>query len=226
MPGVSVIEGTATLLPSALVGEAGGGPAASAAAKTPAGPFGSASSASAAAAPPPNPPHKGEGLRRLTLPAGAIGRARALRKTMTDAERTLWAGLREAFPDTHWRHQVPFGRYIADFCAHSAKLIIEVDGGQHSPEVDASRTRFLETHGYRVLRFWNNDVLQNLSGVLQTIGDHLPSPLVGEFAGSPCHPDTAANVRRTFAPAHGGGPAASAAEKTSSQPQQYSVPKQ
>ena len=74
------------------------------------------------------------------------------------------------------------GRYFADFCSHRAKLIIEVDGGQHAldAERDATRTRFLEGEGYRVLRFWNNDVLGNLEGVISTIAPAIPSPLVGE----------------------------------------------
>jgi very-short-patch-repair endonuclease len=66
---------------------------------------------------------------------------------------------------------VRIGPYIVDFASHSAKLIVEVDGGQHAErlEADAARTRFLETEGYRVLRFWNNDVLQNIDGVLEVI---------------------------------------------------------
>ena len=103
------------------------------------------------------------------MPAGTTARARALRKNMTVAERHLWRALRIAFPNHHWRKQVPFGRYIVDFCLHDAKLIIELDGGQHTPETDAARTRFLESQGYRVLRFWNNDVADNCDGVIATI---------------------------------------------------------
>ena len=108
-------------------------------------------------------------MRRLALPAGATERARRLRRNMTPAERCLWRALREALPTHHWRKQVPFGRYIVDFCLHDAKLIIELDGGQHTPETDAARTRFLESQGYRVLRFWNNDVADNCDGVIATI---------------------------------------------------------
>jgi hypothetical protein len=73
--------------------------------------------------------------------------------------------------NTHFRRQVRIGRYVADFASHSAKLIIEVDGGQHAGtmEADAARTKVLEAHGYRVLRFWNNDVLMNVDGVLEEI---------------------------------------------------------
>jgi len=74
------------------------------------------------------------------------------------------------------------GRYFADFCSHGAKLIVEADGGQHAIDAayDATRTRFLESEGYKVLRFWNNDILNNVEGVIATIAPHLPSPLVGE----------------------------------------------
>ena len=127
-------------------------------------------------APPPNPPHKGEGLKRLTLAPNATSRARNLRRNMTTSERQLWRALRETLPHFHWRKQVPFGRYIVDFCSHGARLIIEVDGGQHAEaqEFDAARTLFLEREGYRVLRFWNNDILSNMRGVLDRIASELP----------------------------------------------------
>jgi very-short-patch-repair endonuclease len=94
---------------------------------------------------------------------------------MTDAERVLWRALREALPDYHWRKQVPFGPYFADFASHSGRLVIEIDGGQHATatDYDAKRTSVLETHGYRVLRFWNNDVLANTDGVLARIAGEL-----------------------------------------------------
>jgi very-short-patch-repair endonuclease len=100
---------------------------------------------------------------------------------LTDAERALWRALREAFPDLHWRKQVPFGPYVADFCTHRAKLIVEVDGSQHASQAfqasDAERSRFLAAEGYRVLRFWNSEVLSNRDGVIATVADRLsPSP--------------------------------------------------
>ena len=88
---------------------------------------------------------------------------------MTDAERALWAMLREHFAGFHFRCQVPIRHYIVDFASHRAKLIIEVDGGQHSTEKDAVRTAVIEQEGYRVIRFWNNDVLGNREGVYLTI---------------------------------------------------------
>lgn len=87
--------------------------------------------------------------------------------------------MREAFPEAKFRFQVPYGPYYADFLCFAAKLIIEVDGGQHAEavEYDAARTRYLEAQGYKVLRFWNNDIFENLDGVLSIIATALsPSP--------------------------------------------------
>jgi very-short-patch-repair endonuclease len=94
---------------------------------------------------------------------------------MTKPERVLWRALREAQPQHHWRKQVPLGDYFADFASHSARLIVEVDGGQHATteDRDAQRTRFLETQGYRVLRFWNNDVMSNTDAVVGCIAAEL-----------------------------------------------------
>ena len=96
--------------------------------------------------------------------AGAGERARTLRRDMTEAERRLWQMLRSRQTEAcRFRRQVPIGGFIADFACHAARLIVEIDGGQHDPssESEASRTRFLEGEGYRVLRFWNNEVLDN-----------------------------------------------------------------
>ena len=156
---------------SPLVGEVGGGRPASAGQEN----LLVASSAHADDAPPPNPPHKGEGFKRLALSPDAIDRARALRRQMTDAERALWSALRQTTPQHHWRKQVPIGPYFADFASHSAKLIIEVDGGQHATALraDERRTAFLEQQGFCLLRFWNNEVLGNIDGVLDRIADEL-----------------------------------------------------
>jgi very-short-patch-repair endonuclease len=97
-------------------------------------------------------------------------RSRALRKNSTDAERKLWSVLRSRqLNGFKFRQQVEIDGYIVDFLCSECRLIIEVDGGQHSPERDARRTTFLESQGFRVIRFWNNDVLQNLDGVWTTI---------------------------------------------------------
>lgn len=101
-------------------------------------------------------------------------RARALRKSPTMAEQHLWRELRQLKRQGfHFRRQVPFGRYIVDFACHNARLIIEVDGGQHglssNVRKDAARTFWLEQQGYRVLRLWNNDVLGNMDSVFSVI---------------------------------------------------------
>jgi very-short-patch-repair endonuclease len=88
---------------------------------------------------------------------------------MTDAELAMWRMLRESFPDQHFRRQVPIRHFIADFASHPAKLVIEVDGGQHDENRDAARTLVIEGEDYRVLRFWNNDVLGNPDGVWTVI---------------------------------------------------------
>lgn len=100
---------------------------------------------------------------------------------MTDAERKLWWHLRELPVDrTHFRRQATIGPYFADFACHRCRLVVEIDGGQHAFSdrvgADVVRTKFLEARGYRVLRFWNNDVLQNVDGVMQQIYDALNSP--------------------------------------------------
>jgi very-short-patch-repair endonuclease len=112
----------------------------------------------------------------LNLAPDAIDYARAQRKQMTKPERVLWRALRTALPQHHWRKQVPLGPYFADFASHSAKLIIEVDGGQHDSETDAARTHFLQSEGYSVIRFWNNDVIENIGGVIDRIAAALTEP--------------------------------------------------
>ena len=99
----------------------------------------------------------------------------------------MWRLLRENFRTARFRHQVPLRHYIADFASHSAKLVIEIDGGQHDEAGDAFRTGVIESEGYRVLRFWNNDVLGNPDGVLAVVDavlreqhPHLTSPIKGE----------------------------------------------
>src|SRR3989440_795799 len=101
-----------------------------------------------------------------------VATARRLRRDQTDAERTLWFLLRDRrLCGLKFRRQVPIDRYVVDFCCESARLIVEVDGGQHveRSEEDKTRTGALEARGYLVLRFWNNQVLQNTDGVLEVI---------------------------------------------------------
>jgi very-short-patch-repair endonuclease len=94
-----------------------------------------------------------------------------MRHVATDAEQKLWRLLGSRQLDAFkFRRQVPVGNYIADFVCHDCRLIVEVDGGQHAENVrDQERDRWLSSAGYHVLRFWNNDVLKNPNGVLETI---------------------------------------------------------
>ena len=105
--------------------------------------------------------------------------ARNMRAAPTDAEAIIWRQLRAHRFDEHkFKRQQPIGKYIVDFVCFEAKLIVEVDGGQHNGSVsDRSRDDWLGSQGFRVLRFWNNEVLQNLEGVLARILEVLaPSP--------------------------------------------------
>jgi very-short-patch-repair endonuclease len=89
---------------------------------------------------------------------------------MTDAEWALWLQLRGRRLGGHkFRRQWSLWPHVGDFCCLKAKLIIEVDGGQHTPERDAARTAALTAQGFRIIRFWNNDVLNNIEGVLEVI---------------------------------------------------------
>jgi BirA family biotin operon repressor/biotin-[acetyl-CoA-carboxylase] ligase len=95
--------------------------------------------------------------------------ARRLRGNSTDAERLLWSRIRSHQLGTKFVRQFPIGPFIVDFASRSAHLVIEPDGGQHNDLVDAHRTATIEAHGYRVIRFWNNEVLENLEGVVMAV---------------------------------------------------------
>src|SRR4030067_2021099 len=131
-----------------------------------------------------------------------LGAARSLRSSMSDAEKRLWYHLRaHVFCGASFRRQAPIGNYIVDFACHDAGLIIELDGGQHgtasAARCDTQRTAWLATRGYRVLRFWNNDVLRNTEGVLELIAVEL------EKRTPPLRPAPRAGA--TTPPAGGGG---------------------
>jgi len=107
--------------------------------------------------------------------------ARKLRRQLTDAERALWARLRNGqLQSVKFRRQQPIGPYIVDFVSLKRRLILEIDGGQHNERKgrreDRGRTQWLQAKGYRVLRFWNNDVLMNMEGVLEIILEALAHP--------------------------------------------------
>jgi very-short-patch-repair endonuclease len=102
--------------------------------------------------------------------------AKALRENTTTAEDVLWRHLRRVeINGSHFRRQVPIGPYIADFACLKKRLVIEVDGSQHGDDEglrrDEVRTRWLNSEGYRVIRFWNNDVMSRTDAVLETIHD-------------------------------------------------------
>ena len=102
----------------------------------------------------------------------SIARARKLRKQPTDAENILWSRLRyRQLPDYRFRQQAPIGKYIVDFLCYRPRLIVELDGGQHQEQADYDneRTRWLESRGFKVIRFWNDDVLKETDGVLEAI---------------------------------------------------------
>lgn len=134
------------------------------------------------------------------IPPVAKQRSRALRGDSTLAERKLWKYLRDKQLDgNRFRRQHPVGKFIVDVVCIERGLIVELDGGQHAEQAqcDAQRTAWLESQGFKVLRFWNNEVLNNIEGVVQKITSALgrtllppsqPSPtfwqMRGEGAGS------------------------------------------
>ena len=144
----------------------------------------------AAAAISPSPSGRGVGVREnlSILPEKLLTYARELRKNATDVEQLLWKLLRDRqVLNFKFRRQHPLGSYILDFYCHEAKLAIELDGGQHADDTkrknDEQRSAWLKEQGITVLRFWNNDVLENTEGVLQKVFDWLsaqaltPTPL-------------------------------------------------
>ena len=99
-------------------------------------------------------------------------RSRELLLNATDAERRLWQQISaRKLAGVRFNRQFPIGPFICDFVSRAARLVIEVDGGQHSVDVakDEARTAYLEARGYRVIRFWNNDVMERIEGVVNEI---------------------------------------------------------
>jgi very-short-patch-repair endonuclease len=132
-------------------------------------------------------PHQGGGVRKGILPHQGGGelylgvrskwrmskaKARELRKNMTDAERVLWKHIRlKQLGGYKFRRQQPLGQYVVDFMCFEKRLIVEVDGGQHSEQIsyDSKRSQWLKNQGYRLLRFWDNEVLKNTEAVVEVI---------------------------------------------------------
>jgi len=109
----------------------------------------------------------------------ATERCRRLRRTATDAERLLWRHLRDRrLAGAKFRRQHPMGRYVVDFFCLERALVIEVDGGQHAVQVERDQLRdaWLRSQGCRVVRFWNNEVIDNLEGALSRILEVLEDP--------------------------------------------------
>lgn len=109
-------------------------------------------------------------MHKRTTPK-TFGHAKQLHRNMTSAEVKLWAKLRAHQLNIHFRNQHAIGKYVVDFCAPRKKLIIELDGSQHleQEEYDQERTHYLESQGYTVLRFWNNQVMSNIESVILAI---------------------------------------------------------
>ncbi len=110
-------------------------------------------------------------MHKRTAPK-IFARAKQLHRNMSPAEEKLWQHLRaHRMSDVHFRNQHAIGSYIVDFCAPRKKLIIELDGSQHldQKEYDEARTAYLELRGYKVLRFWNHDVMNHIDEVLNVI---------------------------------------------------------
>jgi very-short-patch-repair endonuclease len=151
---------------------------------------------------PPSPARGGGTERVASAVDKATLNARSLRLRMTDAERKLWFALRDRrFVDFKFRRQVPVGPFIADFICYRARVVIEVDGGQHAESSrDAKRDRWFAANDFQVGRFWNNDVLSNLEGVLTALLDALRKRAP--------HPARAARVRPSPARGEGFEPAA------------------
>lgn len=105
--------------------------------------------------------------------------ASRLRRDQSDAEQKFWLEVRDRrLAGYKFRRQATIGPFIADFLCAGRMLIVELDGGQHNEAVDANRTQYLEAQGYTVMRFWNNEVLTNMEGVLQTVLDYLEAGTV------------------------------------------------
>jgi very-short-patch-repair endonuclease len=113
------------------------------------------------------------------LPKDKIQIARKLRQNQTDVEKKLWDYLRNRqLCNSKFRRQFPVGKHVADFCCFERRLIIEVDGGQHSGDSvnDSLRADYLAKEGYQIVRFWNHEILQNMESVLEVIARALKSP--------------------------------------------------
>jgi very-short-patch-repair endonuclease len=129
-----------------------------------------------------------------------LAKAKKLRREMTDAESKLWSILRNSqLNGAKFRRQQPIGPFIVDFVCQQARLIIEADGSQHADSLaDARRTDFLGSKGYRVLRFWNNEIIENLEGVAESILAALSIPHPAQPAAESPSPSRGEGFRGAF----------------------------
>ena len=121
-------------------------------------------------------------------PKLSVIRARDLRRNLTDVEKILWYWLRRKnIHNARFRKQAPLGKYIVDFVCYDPKLIIELDGGQHSLQhsYDKKRDAWLEGEGFEVMRFWNNEVVENVEGVLGAVMERLSALRVPPLPNPP-----------------------------------------
>lgn len=110
---------------------------------------------------------------------GIVKQARRLRQNQTNVEKTLWGFLRDRrFLGFKFRRQHPIGKYVVDFCCLKQKVVIELDGGQHAQRraYDSARTNDIEKEGFRIVRFWNNQIMENPQGALENLAFLLKSP--------------------------------------------------
>ena len=117
-----------------------------------------------------------------------ISRARQVRRQSTDAERALWSKLRNRrMMNCKFRRQFPIGRYVVDFVCLKHNLVVEIDGGHHADQqdYDAVRTEWLESQGFEVLRYWDNEVLTQMDSVLESIWDALEKRRASYSSPSP-----------------------------------------
>ena len=121
----------------------------------------------------------------------ALDRARAVRRHSIDADAAMWRALRDVLPRARFMRGIQIGPYVADFVSRPAKLIVEVDYGGHRGAREASRTRFLNRHGYRLIRFWHRDVAEDVHAVVDAIACALPPELLAD-SGATCRLNGAA----------------------------------
>lgn len=125
-------------------------------------------------------------------------RARELRRRPTDAERHLWRFLRRQYLGCRFRRQVPIGPYIADFASLSPRIVVEIDGGQHTVQrpYDRARDQFMRDQGFIVLRFWSNEVLLQTEAVLQVIWQRIREPDAPPSCPSPARAGEGTHTQR------------------------------